>query len=82
MQGAGDALVAHCVEDEFAFNRRWLRLGVCRRGHGLAVHHPGALKEILGVLGPREEESVLVPAYGDAEEVVYWSHVLDGKGVV
>ena len=69
LEGACQAPVRRRISDRGAVVFRELRLGVNRRGAGLAVGHASPLQDVEGVLTLMQEES-LGPTFGsDAEEV-------------
>jgi hypothetical protein len=84
--GEGEVLECACqapvrrrVGDWGAVVFRELRLGVNRRGAGLAVGHSSPLQDVEDVLTLMQEET-LGPAFGsDAEEVMEGSQVLHRK---
>jgi len=82
LQCTGNASVGSGVVDELAVGCGWLWLGVCWCSNSIAVLHAGTLKYVLGVLGLREEEAMLMMSHANAKEVAHRPHVLHGEGVM
>lgn len=79
LQGTNDGPVEGGIRGWRSVSSGELDLRIHVSSRGLAVKHAGAVKVLMSRLPLVEEEAIGTTYYPDAEEVVEWPQVLDGK---